>query len=109
MKKISKISAIATLLLPGFAYASFTDLTGKVSGWTRDLIPLIISLGLVYFLWGVFLYIKAGSDEASKSSSKQIMYNGVIALFVMISVWGLVSLLQTSLGIGGEGAIEIYK
>jgi hypothetical protein len=64
------------------------------------LIPLIISLTLLYFLFGIFKMVLAGGEQAKKEG-KQIIAFGVIALAVMISVWGLVNLLRATTGLQG--------
>lgn len=57
-------------------------------------IPLIVTLALIYFLWGVSMLIFNASSEEKKNEGKSIMIWGIIALFVMVSVWGLVNVLQ---------------
>ena len=49
------------------------------------------------FLWGVLKYVLNASDDA-KAEGKQFMLWGIIALFVMVSVWGLVNLISRSVG-----------
>lgn len=58
------------------------------------IIPLIIGIGGLYFMWGVVQYVTAGDSEDKKSAGRSMMIYGIIALFVMISVWGLVNLLS---------------
>ncbi len=36
------------------------------------------------------------SDKEKSSESKTIMINGIVALFIMVSVWGFVSILTTT-------------
>jgi uncharacterized membrane protein HdeD (DUF308 family) len=61
----------------------------------QNIIPIVIGLALLVFLWGVFKYIFAGDATAKKESIQYITW-GIIALFVMVSIWGLVILLQKS-------------
>lgn len=61
------------------------------------LIPLVFALALLFFFWGVAKYI--WSVGADKDEGKKIMIWGVVALFVMASIWGLVSFIQEQLGI----------
>lgn len=68
-----------------------------VQGWVTSLAPLLIGLTVVALFYGLFKYVWGGADE--KSNGKTIMIWGVIALTVMISVWGLVGLLQEVAGI----------
>ena len=51
------------------------------------------------FIWGVVQYVINGEEEAKKAKGKQFMIWGIIALAVMVSVWGLVSILTHTFGI----------
>ena len=63
------------------------------------LIPIAFAVALLFFFWGLAQYIlAAGSDEA-KAQGKNMMIWGVIALFVMASVWGIVAFIGQALGI----------
>lgn len=61
-------------------------------------IPIIFALALVFFLWGVMKFIMA-SDTKNKEESKKFIMAGLIGLFVMTSVWGIIKILSTTLGI----------
>lgn len=61
------------------------------------LIPLMFAIALLLFFWGLVKYIK--SEGEGKGEGKKIMIWGVVALFVMSSVWGLVRLIGDELGI----------
>jgi hypothetical protein len=52
------------------------------------------------FVWGVvkFFFINA-DEEAKRAQGKQYMIWGIIALAVMLSIWGLVSILGATFGI----------
>lgn len=107
MKNLSKVSVIATLLLPSFAFAStnFMGLMMNLQGLLNMAVPLLIGLAVVYFLWGVFMYIKAGADEGGKADAKKNIVNGIIGLFVMVAVWGIVGVIASSLSIDTGGVI----
>lgn len=64
------------------------------------LIPLVFTLALLFFFWGVAKYIWA--DGEKKEDGRKIMIWGIVALFVMSTVWGLVAFLQNEL-LGGPG------
>ena len=60
----------------------------------RSVVPVLFALAFVVFLWGVVQFIMNSADEAERAKGKQFMLWGIIGLFVMFSVWGLVSILQ---------------
>ena len=61
--------------------------------------PIIMALALIYFLIGVFKYVMAAGDDEAKGAGRSMMIYGVIGLFVMASVWGLVNLLVNTFGL----------
>jgi hypothetical protein len=50
------------------------------------------------FFWGVVQYVINDSEEAKKAKGRQFMIWGLIALFVMFTVWGIVKLLAATFG-----------
>lgn len=62
-----------------------------------SLIPLFIGLALVYFIYGLAEYIGVSGQEAKKEEGRTRMVWGTIGLFVIVSVWGLVALLQATI------------
>lgn len=66
----------------------------------RYLIPVIMSLGLVFFLWGGSQFIRYSENEEKRAEYKNYLVWGVIAIFVMLSFWGLIKLVTGTLGFG---------
>jgi len=62
-------------------------------------IPVLAGLAVAIFFWGVVRYIYHEGDPHSKSQDKTIMMWGIIALFVLFSLWGILRLLSDSFGI----------
>src|SRR3990167_8439251 len=61
-------------------------------------IPVLIALGVLYFVWGVVTYVIASDEEAKKAGRDRIIY-GIIGLAVIIAVWGLVAILRNTFGL----------
>lgn len=65
-------------------------------------IPLIFALAIVMFLWGVVQFVIMGQeDETKRTQGKQLMIWGIIAITVMITVWGLVRVLASTFNFNG--------
>ncbi|MFA7285485.1 MAG: hypothetical protein WC011_01395 [Candidatus Paceibacterota bacterium] len=62
-------------------------------------VPFIFALALVLFLYGVMQYVLNEADEGKREKGKQFMVWGIIALTVMVSVWGLVAILGGTFGL----------
>lgn len=93
-----KIVSFAGLLaiVPAVALAqtrTLGDLLGLFSNIINAMIPFFIALAGLLFLYGVLKMVMAGDDEEARKAGRGTMIYGVIALFVMVSVWGLVALL----------------
>ena len=88
------LSALAQTYTPSLG---INGLFGLVSGWVSYALPLVISIAIVWFVWNVFRYAVAG-DEEQKAKSRTDMVWGIVAIFVMVSIWGLVSILQNTFG-----------
>lgn len=91
-----------------FAFAPFAVLaaTGVENGLTRigDLInqatPIIVALALLAFFWGLVTYIFQSGDAEKRKKGLSIMIWGIIALFVMLSIFGIINALQDTLDVG---------
>lgn len=74
------------------------DFAGLVGIFTdailQPLIYLLIGAAVVYFLWGVLKYMSKTGDAKEQEEGRKMMLYGIVALFVMISVWGLVNVLS---------------
>ncbi len=66
-----------------------------VKDFFEQLIPFIVGLTLIFFMFGVFRLVRKGSEDDRKQG-KQIIAFGIVALFVMVSVWGLVNVISES-------------
>src|SRR5271157_6129326 len=66
---------------------------------SSSVIPLILALAVAMFVWGVFQYVIYSGEEAKKEKGRQFMLWGIIALAVMVCVWGLVSIIGNTFGI----------
>jgi hypothetical protein len=68
------------------------------------LIPIAASLALLAFFWGLAKFIfNASGDAKAVQEGKNIMLWGTLALFVLISVWGILRFLSGELGFGSLG------
>lgn len=119
---MKKFIVIASTFLPVFSFAQGFGTTlstqdGTIGGILATffqilnfLVPILITLGVVYFIYSVIRYITA-KDEEQKGAAKNTMIYSIIGLFVITAVWGLVSVLNNTFGInqgGGYSAPCVY-
>jgi hypothetical protein len=107
MKKILLI--LVSALTPVFAFAqilggapNFGYVQSGVSQLftiaTTYVIPTLTLLASAFFIWGVIGYIRA-KDAKEKGEKRHALIQGIIALAVIVSAWGIVKLLQNVAGV----------
>ena len=109
MKKIISFSAILGLL-PMFAFAaSAYTILGDISNILKIVIPILITLAVVYFIWGIVQYSFSGDEEAKKKA-KAVIIQGLIGLFIIVAFWGIISLVKNTFGITNNpnGSVTPY-
>ncbi len=101
---VFSVFSAAILILPLLADAQTGTLQGIVGTFgtiVRSLIGILFTLAIVAFFWGLVLYLFKDGKEG-KGSGLRIMLMGIIAIFVMASLYGIVGILQRTLGAGGN-------
>lgn len=94
MKKY--IIPIGALLLPALAFAqTFQGTLDRIITFLNQIIPFLVLIATVIFLWGVVRYITAGGDEEKIKEGRNLIIYGIIGLAVMIGVWGFVNIVLT--------------
>ncbi len=111
MITINKInSAIITSLLFFFTYSfsfsqkekdpfsTINNSLGSITTLIEVIIFIIITLSFLFFFWNLTVFIRE-SKAAKLEEAKQRMGWGAVAIFVMVSIWGIVVFIGNVLGI----------
>lgn len=82
----------------------FEVLLRNILGFTnRVLIPFIIGIGFLVFVWGMFKYfIAGGADEGKREEGKSLMIYATLGFVLIVIFWGIVNLLAGSTGLDNE-------
>ncbi len=83
------------------APGNLTQLISFAGDILNRIIPVLIALALVIFFWGLIQYIR------THKGGKDIMIAGLVGLFIMVSVWGIIRIAQNTLGVGSGGPPSI--
>ena len=116
MKQIKKIAALSTglLMLPlvGLAQTknfnadggAFGDLLANILIFTNNvLIPFIIGIGFLVFVFGMFqFFIAGGANEEKKEQGKSLMIYATLGFVLIIVFWGIINLLTASTGLDND-------
>jgi hypothetical protein len=78
---------------------TFQSIIENLLNLSRALVPVIVGLSVVVFLYGLFGYIMNSGDESKRADSVKYIVYGIIGLFVIVSVWGMVFLITDFFGL----------
>lgn len=77
--------------------SSLKDVVSWTIGIINQIIPVLTVLALALFMWAVVRYILKAEESHGKGEERTALLWGIIALFVLFSVWGIVKILQRTL------------
>lgn len=107
MKKV--LLSVGMFLLPVVALAqqgplgdtetNLTDTVDSLTAIVNKVIPFLLAIAVVVFIWGVIKYIISQSSE-DKMAARNVIVYGIIGIVVILSIFGLVKLTQDIFGIG---------
>jgi hypothetical protein len=83
----------------------FGTLLGELLGFSNNiLIPFILGIGFLVFVWGMFrFFIAGGANDEEKEKGKSLMVWATLGFVLIIVFWGVVNLLATSTGLDRDG------
>ncbi len=75
---------------------TFAELVGCVISIFNAVIPLLAVLAIIIFFWGVIRYIASSGGAKEHVEGRQFLLWGIIALFVLFSIWGIIRILKAT-------------
>jgi hypothetical protein len=99
-KSIIYIGLSAVVLFPAVSFAALgglRTLLGDIKGIIDLVFPILYGLGFVYFFWGIgqFILNDSGNEKTRDEGKNKILW-GVIALFIMFSIRGILSFISSA-------------
>lgn len=73
---------------------TFFSLFDKVVNFINIAMYVVVGIAVLGFIWGLVKLIFNSNNEVAKKEGRDFMLYGILTLFVMTSLWGLVNLLQ---------------
>jgi hypothetical protein len=72
----------------------------------KQVAVLVWMTALVVFGWGIVRFIAAADNQEEIKKAKGIIWWGVIGMFVLASIVGIIIVLQRDFGVGSEAVIS---
>ena len=77
---------------------TFAEIVDLFIGLINIIIPLLFTGLFLYLVWRVFeSWVLRADDQNAREAGRQYAVSAIIVFVVMISAWGIVRLLQSSL------------
>lgn len=96
MQTIFTTLVIISLFIPQAIFAQGFSVQGAIGDLTdlvNQAIPIGSALAILVFFFGIARFIFSGGDEKNIEKGKRIMFWGVVALFVLFSIFGIINLI----------------
>ncbi|MDE2021586.1 MAG: hypothetical protein KGI71_01525 [Patescibacteria group bacterium] len=83
-----------------FAQFVGSGTTGVIGLLNTIVVPIIFALAFLVFIWGVLNhFFLHGGEDGSREEGRQFILWGVLGMVVLFSVWGIINMLLSTLGI----------
>lgn len=83
---------------------TLSTLLARLTDWVLLMIPILATLAIAMFFWGLVKFIWNAGDERTHEEGKSVMIWGLIALFVLFTLWSIIGFLQDNL-LGGSSSV----
>ncbi len=95
------LTILATPLVVLAAPQTFRELVYRAVYIINLIIPIIIALTVVVYMYGAAQGIFSTSADAKKRTQKLSSFygTGILIIFVMVSIWGILALLKNTLAV----------
>ena len=105
MNKKNLYTILISMFLPIIVFAN--DLTFRqfvlniYNEFVASISYLFIAAAALFFAYGIFVFMRS-DDQKKKEVAKSRLLWGIIALFVMVSIWGIINILRYTFDLGDE-------
>jgi len=67
------------------------------------IIPFILGIAFLLFVWGMFQYfIAGGANEDARENGKNLLIYAILGFVIILVFWGIINLLAGATGLEGE-------
>lgn len=102
-KKSLVLSVVALSFLPVLASAQFggvnTFMNDIVTFIENAVIPFLLAIALLVFIFGMFKYfIQGGNDADKQKEGRDLVLWSIVGFVLIVSIWGIVNVVSRGLG-----------
>lgn len=91
--------AFAQSVKPSREPANARDLGCIFINLLLDFLPFIVVIAVGAFIMGLIRYVANGDNEEKRGEGTKMMIYGIVGLFFMVSIWGILNIFVSSFGL----------
>jgi len=91
-----RLALVGILIFPSVLFAQLKNIAATFVTLLNTTVWLIMALAVFFFVIGAIRFMATAGDEKSRADGKQMMVWGTLSLFVMVAVWGIVSVIRVT-------------
>jgi heme/copper-type cytochrome/quinol oxidase subunit 4 len=98
---MKKIIAVLVAFAPAISFAQeirdVNSLTIKLTNLGNTFIQILIAFAVIWIIFNIVRFLIVGADsEDKRKAARQAILWGIVGLFVILSIWGLVRILTNT-------------
>jgi heme/copper-type cytochrome/quinol oxidase subunit 4 len=94
---LATLAPVIALAQTSGAITDANKLVEKLTNLGNTFIQILIAFAVIYIIYNVVRYlVMGGDDEEKRKKAGQAILWGVVGLFVILSIWGLVRILTNT-------------
>lgn len=83
---------------PDFSYADRWVI--QIISYSQKAVTFLMVIATLWFIWTVISYIRV-KEAKDAEEKKKAMLRGIIGLFVIVGIWGIIRIISSTLGVSG--------
>ena len=84
--------------MTGTPIATNTLLQNILTNIVNPLVTLMVAVAVVWFLWGVFEFVRNADSPEERKKGVMNMLFGALGLFIMVTAYGILNLILGTIG-----------
>lgn len=109
LKKLVFLTVSIISFGPIYVFAQIRDIESGLGFFSIALdriLPILVLITLFYFIYSVVVFVwKSRGGEEASDEKRKILW-GIIGLFVILSIWGIIGVVSRTLGTGTGGVFQ---
>ena len=89
-------------LAQGYNVGSLNGMSQTITDILNLIFPILLAISVFVIAWGIFKFILNAGDEEARKTGRSFILWGVVGIFLMLSIWGLVNILVNTFSLNNS-------